>query len=486
MNRTQSKQSAPASFRLATILAVFIIGLVAANVVSHFLLNREIRRGRRLIVSATQNTGPDLLLVCHEGGDTPHYDFLLNYAKEEFTRVWMSGNRSPDLSRPVKCTARAADTQEISARLEALPPKPEGRKRLIVIGDSFTAGEGVQQGNAFPETMQRRLSLFGNSEKWDIINFGRIGHDFPALYDDNFKNALAAHPDEILYVWIPNDTPARGLAYPDEMGLSAHYNSPEYVQSLRGLPLSRLISVIVIKRRISSQTLKWYRTVHGPDNKKGLDELRDYIGRMKREAAARGAAFRMALFPLMIGRPGRYPLEDVHGAVANIARAQGVPVLDLTDKVLVRPVDELRVHERNYHPNTAAHRLAATALLDWLKLQDTPRREQLKPPGMLALRGLEPWHKELARGLAAELEEYPDNTVFNTDSKFLKKLLSDNYKRKAKLLKSAKAAPDCAPGAPCVRIRLVVDKKHHFRPAPHCAPQLHYGAANVMFCVVNP
>src|SRR5207244_483904 len=55
------------------------------------------------------------------------------------------------------------------AQREFTRDKPEGKKRLLVCGDSFAAGQYVSNEDRFTELLERRLP------DWEIINVGLEG-----------------------------------------------------------------------------------------------------------------------------------------------------------------------------------------------------------------------------------------------------------------------------------------------------------------------
>src|SRR5260370_669848 len=80
--------------------------------------------------------------------------------------------------------------QEQSRRSRAL-----GR---VVIGDSFTEGQGVREEDTFVARLGRRLP------QAELVNCGRRGYDFPAL-EGWFDRQLALGPDVVVYAMVLND-----------------------------------------------------------------------------------------------------------------------------------------------------------------------------------------------------------------------------------------------------------------------------------------
>lgn len=53
------------------------------------------------------------------------------------------------------------------------PAAPDGRKVLVVFGDSLAAGFGLEAGQSFPDDLQKKLDAQGYS--WHVVNLGISG-----------------------------------------------------------------------------------------------------------------------------------------------------------------------------------------------------------------------------------------------------------------------------------------------------------------------
>lgn len=73
------------------------------------------------------------------------------------------------------------------------------------------------------------------------------------------------------------------------------------------------------------------------------------------------------MYPLMCGLENGYPLQPVHETVGRMARAAGLPVLDLAPIFRGKRTSEMQVHPTDHHPNGKAHHLAAKTIVAWLR-----------------------------------------------------------------------------------------------------------------------
>jgi hypothetical protein len=82
--------------------------------------------------------------------------------------------------------------------LELPRDKPAGVKRILMLGDSFTEGIGVDSEETFSSRLQHLLNDDGLAERWEVINAG-VGSYSPMLeYLYLKKGGLALQPDLVV------------------------------------------------------------------------------------------------------------------------------------------------------------------------------------------------------------------------------------------------------------------------------------------------
>jgi hypothetical protein len=352
-------------FRFLYALLLIIVTVLCLNLASAPIVARRASE-KQYILEIEKNNGDRSVLYCYEKPTAAygHYDFILGYELKYIKNMENMGEEPMDTDNPVTCVGYPVDylPEKRYAALEAGKP---GEKRIAFVGDSFTFGEGVRIGDAFPEQINKYLRAYGNPENWTCLNFGRIGDDFPDIYTRDFKPALRLRPDKIVYVWFANDIPRGEWAYPEIMVINKRNL---FAVRNNHLPLLLLIRNTINLYRSSRAMVKWTRHINSPDNQIGVGEFRNYLGKMKRESRIAGADFSVALFPVIVGSASNYPFRRENKFITKIIREEGIPVYDLTDSVLSLPADRLWVHPMNHHPGYIAHRLAAQALIGFLKL----------------------------------------------------------------------------------------------------------------------
>ena len=97
-------------------------------------------------------------------------------------------------------------TNALGFRERRLPgPKPPGSLRVVVLGDSFTQGYGVNEEDAYPRLLEGLLDEREPSRRHEVINLGVPGAcplDYVAFLEDA---GLAYEPDLVVVGFMAND-----------------------------------------------------------------------------------------------------------------------------------------------------------------------------------------------------------------------------------------------------------------------------------------
>jgi lysophospholipase L1-like esterase len=248
------------------------------------------------------------------------------------------------------------------------PPRRPGVRRVMVLGDSFTEGQGVKAADAYPRVLEGFLDG-AEPGRWEVLGCGRRGADFPELYR-SFEAILAYDPDIVVYGMVLND-PVQSPAFHARQAYlndwindrSRMFEGPEPPR-LRFFD-SRVAAYVrgrIEGVRVGRDTTQWYFDMFGDLNREGWDETQAYLKKMDRGMREKGGSFLVALWPLMVGLDGHYPFEGVHRTIADFCRRSGIAEHDLLPALRGRAPASLWVHPVDLHPNEVAHRLVAEEL----------------------------------------------------------------------------------------------------------------------------
>jgi lysophospholipase L1-like esterase len=241
-----------------------------------------------------------------------------------------------------------------------VPPRRPGVRRVIVLGDSFTEGQGVKETDTYPRVLERLLNE-AEPGRWEVRNWGRRGADFPVLAS-LFDEALGYRPDLVVYGMVLND--AERLQHFDA---EHDFLNNRIVPARRAPPVfrSRLFGFVagrVETWKVDRAGKRWYHELYGEPNRDGWASTRRQIAGMSRRMRERGGEFLLAVWPLIADLDDDYPFGAVHETIRRFCLESGVAHHDLLPALRGRSTESLWVHPLDHHPNDEAHRRAAESL----------------------------------------------------------------------------------------------------------------------------
>jgi lysophospholipase L1-like esterase len=332
------------------------------------------------------NRGRTVLLDCYPSNPRGYFDIDLHDPAtfEHYRAIGLSRLDGAARLTPFAVERRYSTQQFRSPEIGAHPP---GVVRVAVIGDSFTEGMGVKQEDVYPRVLHRLLDTGAQAGRWEVLNCGRRGYDFPALHD-LFLSVLAFEPDIVVYGMVLNDAVRTEEFQARQAYLNDWILDRGRMYRDGGEPRlrpwdSRLIAFArdrVESYRVGRDTSRWYRDMYGPPNRAGWERTQALLRDMRQRMEARGGAFLVASWPLLVGLEGRYPFADVTDIIGRFLLSAGIRHHDLLPALHGRPSASLWVHAVDHHPSEVAHRLVAESLAPVVRSLRGAASSRREPP----------------------------------------------------------------------------------------------------------
>lgn len=241
---------------------------------------------------------------------------------------------------------------------ERFPPRRPGVKRIIVLGDSFTFGEGVHPEDMFVHRIEQMLLDAGDSV--EVLNFALGGWGTVDEIAYLERCGLAFAPDLVLVAYVLNDAQYAGKldfwedfrqqfesSWVRHSALLSHF----YMRLLQGTYVRRHVRELV--RDAQAEQEKWRISFAALD--KG-DTL----------CAAHGARLAVVLLPFMYAFDD-YPFLPFNRMIERHCRERSIPVRDLLPAFAGLDHEKLWVHPSDPHPNEIGHELIARELVRFLR-----------------------------------------------------------------------------------------------------------------------
>ncbi len=247
--------------------------------------------------------------------------------------------------------------------LERAIPKPAATHRVLVLGDSFAWGAGIEFDDAWPQRLERALNR-EHRRGFEVVNLATPG--FKTIDEASLlvEHGFDYDPDLVVIGFVLNDSEDKAAA---EARRAERWLAERRSQAPPGLlDRSALVSFVRARLRATGENRErreGYRSMYR-DDAAGWIAAQQALRTIGGECRKRGVPWVVAIFPLL-GNPldERYPFADLHAKVAAAASAAGARVVDLLPAYRgLRPELLVVNGAGDEHPNEIAHRIAARAI----------------------------------------------------------------------------------------------------------------------------
>ncbi len=247
--------------------------------------------------------------------------------------------------------------------------KPEGCFRIVVLGDSITAGVGVEDPEAvFTRRLERLFNAAGESVSVEVINLGVGGYHTLQEAETLRVTGLQYQPDHVVVAFCVNDIAwdADGQVLEElysrlpprqQSVLLREWRSTDWVSSL----VSKSRFCFFVYHRSGSLEpfldLEWRR-----EFRSGNVGTPVRLGVKRLESMAKAGGFECHLFlvPAFDRHFGAYAHGDLHARVRDQAAGHaGVTVVDLLEDFGDQEVAAVDLSRDGLHPNAKGHEILA-------------------------------------------------------------------------------------------------------------------------------
>lgn len=264
--------------------------------------------------------------------------------------------------------------------------KPPGTYRILVLGDSFTWGVGLNVEETIPKQLEIDLS-HDTPPRVEVINAATPGYNTIDELAELKSRGIQYDPDMILLVYLLNDVDFKpwlaDTKYTQEavpvMQIDATRDATQYSKwkGARGIVLRIEQSSALFRYAVprvgqllhrmgflNSTEFSWVAKIFQgftDDNPGWLESKRGLRG-IAEIADRKNIPFVVAIYPLLVGLEN-YQGRQANDAVARYSRSLGADVVDLLPVFEGKNGRAFWVNYADSHPNAEAHRLVTTALL---------------------------------------------------------------------------------------------------------------------------
>ena len=244
-------------------------------------------------------------------------------------------------------------------------------KRVLFLGDSFTFGHGVENGDAlFPSLVEGRLnSTLEDDVVYHFYNSGRPGTE-PRRWFTYFNELLPVYqPDTVVAVFFLRDGTELCTS------LWCYEEQIEEIKSQymnRWLYKNSHIARLWFNTQIANDFSSFYanemiNSYLGDGEETAVwEEQQDYLLQIRDLATAEELDFHIVIFPVLYDLNNDYPFAEIDEEIIRFANDNQIPVYPLTDGFMGHNAVDLWVSSSDQHPNEAGHQIAADTLYPYM------------------------------------------------------------------------------------------------------------------------
>jgi lysophospholipase L1-like esterase len=326
-----------------------------------FVPERE--RAVRRMVDARWTT----LLDCFPSNPRGTFDIDLRLPENDARYRRLAPGRFDAIAR-YHPWAVASHYNALRFRDAPLGPKPRGVRRVVILGDSFAEGQGVQEEDTLARVLARLLAQRAPG-RYEVRNCGRRGAGFPQIYEA-FEDVLPYEPDLVVYTLTLNDA----VQPPGFRARQTYLN--DWILDRTNVPDDPDAPLSLLRPRVfgfvsdrleavltGRETTRWYLDMWSDANREGWLRTQEYLREMKSRLDRKGARLLVAPWPLFFSLERGYPFTPAHREIYAFCARARIAHHDLLRVFQGRRTSDFWVHPVDHHPNELAHRLAAESLL---------------------------------------------------------------------------------------------------------------------------
>lgn len=241
-----------------------------------------------------------------------------------------------------------------------LPPPPATTRRIVVVGDSFTQGQGAPITASVPARLRDAFAPDGV----EVRNHGMVASEFA---DQLTRYALLDRevaPDVLVWCFVLNDLE---FGYDRHDAISVRWE----LTAAGPTPLTAAVRRGVAAMQAGGEIPQAYRESFDPAGER-WQRFEPAFRRLVAATTARGARFVFVIWPLL-HRLDAYPFAGIHEQLAALAADAGAEVVDLSHAFHGMEARALWAHPYDHHPNAEGYRLGAAAIEAAIRAAPVPR-----------------------------------------------------------------------------------------------------------------
>ena len=243
--------------------------------------------------------------------------------------------------------------------------KPKGKFRILVLGDSMTVGQGIENvENTYPKKLEYYLNEKLKLPQFEIINTARPGWNTDTQLYDLFINGFKFQPDMVFLGYSPNDIPKSDFLSCDASEIDLITDKGPLKKLLKQSHLYKFVNLKI--NRLLEKTgnkPKYTDCINAAYSSIGWDMLKVYLDAINMACVTRNVKLVIGVIPLMYQLDNNYSIPEVHSKLMGYCKERGIECIDFYEDGF-KGLDEknLTISENDRHLNEDGAEIVARAI----------------------------------------------------------------------------------------------------------------------------
>ncbi|MBF0273935.1 MAG: SGNH/GDSL hydrolase family protein [Nitrospinae bacterium] len=348
---------------LLVLLGTIICMLVALEVIFRFYFPVDIKKPRISVYNGIKQEwfNGDVLRIFNDGLYTykPNITFKHCYDGKGMGRF--------EADNCVTYKTNSLGFRDVEHELK----KGNNVYRILILGDSFTVGEGTRFSDIFPIKLAesfRKKRLSG--KKVEIINLAMPGANTmneSKIYQ-YFGKKL--NSDMVILQWNTNDFPVSSVLREHRKLIGEDYK--KIFSDSKKYQWSALVHYIWYTLKVNKIAKG---LIHLSNERLERGKLNFYqIKELHKMVKENGTSFYLLLFPELINF-SQYPYSKLIKSLRDFCNQEKIPFIDALPELSKHKASKLWVHETDHHPNFIAHDVLFNKILTTLDSSLNPEKK---------------------------------------------------------------------------------------------------------------
>lgn len=243
--------------------------------------------------------------------------------------------------------------------------KPSGTIRILILGDSFTAGGIIEDyEHIYPVILERLLNEKNKDYSYEIINFGKGGSNLSSKLNEFNEKGQKYKPDIVILqhrLWMGDEESLKRQGIFDNLDVKANKYDLEFIRLL-----NQKTRYILFKKELAKGWEGYSSVMYGPESE-NTKLLKKQFQELKNTSENEFKVLCVNFNWFTIDKEfSNYAEKYSYGFIKNVCEENDFLFLDLYEFYKTYNLKKLRVNIFDGHPNEKAHEIAAKAIYSFL------------------------------------------------------------------------------------------------------------------------